>query len=329
MSLPTNYTTYYDRKMKESLLDSIEESYPWLIKYVKGKDELDFQTGNNPKTKQSWFSVYKGTGRILTISSIRGKVEAADSYKEVAPKDFFKNLTPEGFDVYLNAIDENKLKFGRYYINQAGKKKEGYYQTLIARRYTFNAHQKDDFIIIDKEFVLGFKSSIIKSNWSKSIVDELRNLIVEFRKQYPNILPKDIKTNYGEFDFLGLNCDGDIIIMELKQDDPSKTALSPIQTGFYYRQFKKILSEDKGGDLYKNIEAMVKQKVDLGLITFPVGKKLPKKLSGNIKCCVIVGEDRFSPEIKRRYRLIRNMFLPEMKAYTCDTNGTLCKSCLD
>ena len=32
--------------------------------------------------------------------------------------------------------------------------------------------------------------------------------------------------------------------MELKQNDPAKTALSPIQTSYYYLQFQKLAKED-------------------------------------------------------------------------------------
>lgn len=65
----------------------------------------------------------------------------------------------------------------------------------------------DDLIIIDKEFVIGF------------------------RKLFKN-LRKHVATTYGEVDFLGLNWDGELIIMELKGNDPGKTSTAPIQAGF-------------------------------------------------------------------------------------------------
>ena len=60
--------------------------------------------------------------------------------------------------------------------------------------------------------------------------------IKEFKRLYngKQPLPQEINNEYGEFDFLALNKEGDILIMELKQNNPSKTALSPIQVYFYY-----------------------------------------------------------------------------------------------
>ncbi|KDS16266.1 hypothetical protein M089_5669, partial [Bacteroides ovatus str. 3725 D9 iii] len=130
------------------------------------------------------------------------------------------------------------------------------------------------------------------------------------------------KPEYGEFDFLGLNTNGDILIMELKQNDPAKTALSPIQTSYYYLQFQKLAKEDD--KLYQRIKAMIEQKIDYGLIGSCYKNKIPLKLSGRIIPCVIVGDDgELSETIRERYRFIRDLFLPEMKAYTCTSKGTL------
>lgn len=76
--------------------------------------------------------------------------------------------------------------------------------------------------------------------------------IKQLRKTYNGELPENIKPEYGEFDFLGLNTNGDILIMELKQNDPTKTALSPIQTSYYYLQFQKLAREDD--KLYQRIK---------------------------------------------------------------------------
>ena len=150
--------------------------------------------------------------------------------------------------------------------------------------------------------------------------------IKQLRKTYNGELPENIKPEYGEFDFLGLNTNGDILIMELKQNDPTKTALSPIQTSYYYLQFQKLAREDD--KLYQRIKAMIEQKIDYGLIGSSYKNKIPLKLSGRIIPCVIVGEDnRLSETICERYRFIRDLFLPEMKAYTyIREEGTLVTS---
>ena len=321
----TDFTTYYDRTMDDSFISKVLNDYPWLIHFVKNTSELDLQTGHDPKQGRSWFSVYRGTGRVLTFASRRNgyKIDAADAYKKIAPTDFFERPTEKSFVEYLSNIKKTpNLK--RYYESDEGKK-EGFYQNLIGRRYTFNTKIGDDFIIIDKEMVVGFKDEVTKTAWNKDIISNIEALIRNLRRDYKGRLPKDISSKYGEFDFLAMTWNGDIIIMELKQNDPQKTSLSPIQVRFYDEQFHKLLKENK--DISDNIMKMVQQKVDMGIINVPKGRSLPQKLSGKIETYVIVGEEKsLSPTICDRFRVVRKIFLPNMKSYTCESDGTLVKS---
>ena len=79
-----DFTTYYNRKMDDSFISKVLNDYPWLIHFVKNTSELDLQTGHDPKQGRSWFSVYRGTGRVLTFASRRNgyKIDAADAYKK-------------------------------------------------------------------------------------------------------------------------------------------------------------------------------------------------------------------------------------------------------
>ena len=321
----TDFTTYYDRTMDDSFISKVLNDYPWLIHFVKNTSELDLQTGHDPKQGRSWFSVYRGTGKVLTFVSRRNgyKIDADDTYKKIATTDFFERPTENSFVEYLSNIKKaSNLK--SYYESDQGKK-EGFYQNLIGRRYTFNTKAEDDFIIIDKEMVVGFKDEVTKTAWNKDIISNIEALIRNLRRDYKGRLPKDISSKYGEFDFLAMTWDGDIIIMELKQDDPQKTYLSPIQVRFYDEQFHKLLKENK--DISDNIMKMVQQKVDMGIINVPKGRSLPQKLSGKIETCVIVGEEKsLSPTICDRFRVVRKIFLPNMKSYTCESDGTLVKS---
>lgn len=318
----TDFTTYYDRTMDDSFISKVLSDYPWLINFVKKTPELDFQTGHDPKQGRSWFSVYRGTGRVLTFASHRNgyKIAAADAYKKIAPTDFFERPTEKSFVEYLSNIKKTpNLK--RYYESDKGKR-EGFYQNLIGRRYTFGTKDEDEFIIIDKEMVVGFKDEATKTAWNKDIIANQEALIDKLRNEYNGRLPEKIPSKYGEFDFLAMTWDGDIIIMELKQDDPQKTSLSPIQVRFYDEQFHKLLKENK--DISDNIMKMVQQKVDMGIINVPKGRSLPQKLSGKIHTCVIVGEEKgLSRTICDRFRVVRKIFLPDMKAYTSKSDGTL------
>lgn len=313
---------YYKRVLSDRMIDIIKDpKYSWIIDYVKEHPELDFQTGSN--ANGTWFSVYRGTGRVLSISPNRS-LSAADAYKNLLPEFYTEdNLTPDNFDKLLSKISINE-KLGRYYINDKGVKKEGYYQGLIGRRYTIGNINKDndEFIIIDKEFVIGFKDKTDKSNWNKPIENEILELINAVRAGCNDeTLPQNIACSYGEFDFLGLTWDGDIIIMELKQDDSVKTYLSPLQIAYYNKQLTK-LQEELQENLYQNIKEMIEQKRDLGILNIP--KALPEKFSGRILNYLIVGEeDRLSTTICNRFKKIRDIVGLKIEVFTCDQDGKL------
>lgn len=318
--------SYYNRTMSEGLLKYIQDNHDWLIDYVKNEPSLDFQTGHDPQSGRSWFSIYRGTSRILSFAC--GKkgcvsIKVDDAYRKIAPLDLFEDLQEPLFNEYVRKIEQDS-KFFRYYADASdSNRKEGYYQNLIGRRYTFNGKQEDDFIIIDKEFVLGFNDEESKKIWNQNIKETLSDKIIKFREIASDksmILPQVIKYEYAEFDFLALNKRGDILILELKQDDPAKTALSPVQVYFYYLQFKKLLENNKT-QLYSAIKTMVEQKMKYALIH---QFEMPNNLSGEIIPCVIVGEENgLSQVFCERYSMAKNHFLPNMKAYTCEKDGSL------
>lgn len=316
---------YYNRVLSDRMIDTIKDpKYFWIIDYVKQHPELDFQTGSN--AKGAWFSVYRGTGRVLSISSDRS-LSAANSYKIMLPEFYTEdNLTPDNFDKLLSKISTNE-KLGRYYINDKGVKKEGYYQGLIGRRYTIGNLNKDNdkFIIIDKEFVIGFDNKPYKAEWNKPIENEISELVTAVRAGCcDEHLPQKIACSHGKFDFLGLTWNGDIIIMEVKQDDSVKTYLSPLQIAFYNKQLNKLKEELKE-ELYQNIKEMIEQKRDLGILNIP--KALPDKFSGRILNYLIVGEeDKLSMTVCNRFKKIRDIVGLDIEVFTCDSNGQLIPS---
>lgn len=97
---------YYNRVLSDRMVHTIKGTkYSWIIDFVKQHPELDFQTGSN--AKDTWFSVYRGTGCVFSISS-SGKLSAADAYIKLCPE-FYDEPTPEKLDKLLLAIanDEN------------------------------------------------------------------------------------------------------------------------------------------------------------------------------------------------------------------------------
>lgn len=301
---------YYDRTMAEAVVELLKGKLNWMIEYVYKHEELDFQTGD------SWFSIYKGTSRIFTVKSNQ-TMYADPKYIELMPE-FYESPTIERFDALLEKIANTK-SLARYYVGNDGKKKEGYYQNLISRRYTLHCVLEDDFIVVDKEFVLGYKDVEKKKEWQSAPKEWLRSKI-ELAKN--SNIPGIIKEPGTECDFVGITKDGDLLLMELKRhEDTPKIYLSPLQIGHYDELTRKFM-EEYYDDLSSSVIRMLRQKINLGLIK-PAWQTIPNRLSGKIKLAVIVGGTA-SNIAKERFSIMKKVVGKEISYYTCDElTGTL------
>tara|TARA_Y100000294_G_scaffold138903_1_gene132328 strand:- start:531 stop:977 length:447 start_codon:yes stop_codon:yes gene_type:complete len=146
---------YYNRKLTDAFSSLIEKngSFRWLYNYVKEHEELDFLIGKNNSTE--WISVYRGLSRILTINPCKSsgyvKISAAEPYRDIAENG---KLTIYGehkvSKIFQNELDKiieevaNIRTFDRHYNN----KKEGYFQSILSRKYGICGEPDDDFVIV-------------------------------------------------------------------------------------------------------------------------------------------------------------------------------------
>lgn len=304
---------YYHRALDNSLMNYIIKDFHWLIDAVISTPELDFQTGSNKNN--SWFSVYRGTGRVLTINKNK-TITAAPKYKNLLPV-FYQNPSKTGFDKLLSLINED-TSLDRYYMDKKGEKKEGYYQNLISRRYTLFCEPNDDFIIIDKEFVLGYSSDSVKHKLIQPIIEKYNTIIQKLRDEY--YFFKNAKQPGTECDFVALQKNGDIVLLELKRSkDTPKIALSPIQAGKYKDLTDEYIRRYRN-DFCKDVISMVRQKKEMGIIK--PKSELPQTISGIIKTAVVVGGEP-TKVARERFKIVRELIGKDISLYTCDDRGSL------
>lgn len=306
---------YYNRSMSPNLVEKIKKEYQWLIDVVIQNPELDFQTGSNDN--DSWFSVYRGTGRILTIKE-NGKPYADPKYMSICP-DFYNNPNAASLSVLMEKIREER-ELGRYYIGADGKRKEGYYQNLISRRYSLYCEPDDDFIIIDKEFVLGYSEDKVKERITRPIKKKYDDIIQSLSDKYDYC--KNIKQPGTECDFVGLTRQGDILLLELKRyEDTTKIFLSPLQAGKYDDLTKEYVRRYYD-NFNKDVLNMVIQKKYMEILK--PKWEIPEKLTGNIIPAVVVG-GKPSEAAKERFDIVRKVVGKDIPLYTCNEKGTLIK----
>lgn len=326
---------YYDRKLTDSFAQLIKQngSFRWLFDYVKNNKELDFLIGKN--NHKEWISVYRGLSRILSISFYgkQGKysIDAADAYKRIAKDNEINIYGEEGLaNLSANHLDnliahiENEKKFDRYYKN----KKEGFYQNILSRRYGICGTPSDDFVIIDKEAVIGYASEKEEAIEYSPFHIRYKNLLGEVSdkdpKRYGSNLSK--KPIGNEVDFLALDKNGDLLIIEYKHGtNTSGIYLSPMQIGLYYDLYTDFFNK-KTELLRDAIFTMLEQKQKIGLIN-PAWPK-PSEIKNLIPILVIsefnensAAKDNFLGVMDiARKKLSDQAFLENLRIYNYTSN---------
>ena len=307
---------YYDRVLSPNFAKLLEHGgdLRWLFEFVKERSDLDFLIGKNlynknPDDKKNisknkeWISVYRGLSRCVTINP-KGKIDGADAYKMILPEIYgrknkmnFKNE----LETLLLAI-EKTFQFDRYYNNH----KEGFYQNEFSRKYGILSDFNSEFVIIDKEVVIGYKDKKTKAEElgsSQKRYKEMQEHLSAFNaKDYGKNLNKKALGN--ELDFLALDKNGNVLLIEFKHGtNTSGIYLSPLQIGLYYDIVTKYY-EDFKENFEKNIFEMLSQKQKIGLIN-PEWKR-PKSINKIIPVLVI-SEYSNRSSAKRKYKEIMDI----------------------
>jgi len=289
---------------------------------VKEHEDLDLHIGRNSDIQ--WISVYRGLTRIIrvytTTKSGTIKVDADKKYRDISPELFGKKQLSELSEVLLEAIrkslEDEGDKDSRY-----NNRKEGYYQNEISRKLGLCSGEDSDFVIIDKEAVVGYEDEEEKSRIYKPIrqgYEELKRKLSEIdSKKYGSKLGE--KSIGNELDFLALDKNGDILLIEFKHGtNISGIYLSPLQIGLYYDIFSM---PQLNATLPQAITRMLDQKQRIGLIN--PDWKMPK-LSGRIIPVLIVSYPNSKGSAKSKLESVLeicrkekgNVFLKDFRIYS-------------
>ena len=258
----------YNRKISSTYSSLIEEGgeMRWLYDFVKGNNELDFLIGKN-KSKE-WISVYRGLSRVLTITKSKKpdivKLDGAKAYKNILPKLYGEKSTSiifkKDLEHLVNVVSKDE-KFDRYYKN----KKEGYYQSILSRKYGICGNKNVDFVVVDKEAVVGYLNQKEKDTEFHKFQPRYKQLQKDISLKNSKRYGKnnDKKSVGNELDFLALDKNGNILLIEYKHGtNTSGIYLSPIQIGMYYDIFSNLPRKDLENAVFE----MLIQKQKLGLI---------------------------------------------------------------
>ncbi len=320
---------YYNRTISQKLASLLEPAgeLRWLFDFVKSHKALDFQIGKNKS--EGWISVYRGLTRILRLTLTRDlklKINAANKYKSSMPNIYGVKDIDHSFETDLRELVkriEKDKAFDRYY----NCRKEGYFQNEFSRHYGICGLPDTEFVIVDKEAVIGYEDQIEKNNLFGTIQQKYKQLqkdisLIDARLYGQNLEKKAIG---NELDFLALDKEGNILLIEFKHgSSTSGIYLSPLQIGLYYDLFSKY-PKDK---LSSSVLEMLEQKQKIGLIN--PKWKVPDEIKEIIPVLVIA-EPNPDSSAKKRFEEILNIsksnlgndFLANLRTYDYALNNSL------
>lgn len=312
---------YYNRTISKNLAQLLENDgqLRWLYDFVKSHKELDFLIGKN--NSKEWISIYRGLTRIVSVLPMNKStiiIDADKKYNSIYQNLYGEKSITENFQdeiEYLISQIENNNQFDRYYKN----KKEGYYQNELSKMFGICGNADSDFVIIDKEAVVGYTNQEEKDFLFGNIQKKYKQLQKEISILNPKEYGKDLekKAIGNELDFLALDKSGNILLIEYKHGtNTSGIYLSPLQVGLY----NDIFANFPKNELETAVFEMLAQKQKIGLINPHWNQPTSIK---DIIPVLVISEFNYKSSAKEKFEKIlqftRNQlgtsFLENLKSY--------------
>ena len=196
----------------------------------------------------------------------------------------------------------------------------------MSRRYGICGKGNDDFVIIDKEAVVGYSDNAEKNKVFGTAQKKYKSLQRIISETNPHRFGKNLeeKSIGNELDFLALDKEGNILIIEYKYGtNTSGIYLSPLQIGMYFDLFSNLPRSDLEDAIYQ----MLVQKQGIGLINPKWGRPSIK----SIVPVLIISEYNYRSSAMEKFQEILNItrnnlgskFLNNIKTYNYNKYGGL------
>lgn len=202
---------------------------------------------------------------LATVTSIKeGDIEAVT------------NLAGE---FLVNAVLGEKIVCDRYFKNR----KEGYWSNRLSIEYGRNWAPHKEWLIIDREAVLGFKTELQKSAFYNGFRAKVQSVKQALQLSDPKQWGKLVAMNEGkdecanfdfgdELDFLAIGPEKQLLCIELKHGSyTSGIYWGPLQASVYRDAFSSQLR-----NISDSILKIVRQRVSLGLLPQKALERLPE-----------------------------------------------------
>lgn len=212
---------------------------------------------------------YHGTTALLTVqfnhSTNRLSYSASESYSRATGfRELMQNWLESKWSRSVDLIPEylsSAILFAKdeVYRNRA----EGYWQNRLSLAFGLQWCLGMDWLIIDREAVVGFTNSTEKQALLSPIKRKYQSVRGQYQEQDALKWGKPSSKGFGdECDFLALGPDGELLCIELKHgSNTSGIYWGCLQVAVYRELFERVLDQ-----ITEEIKSLVRQKIQLGLL---------------------------------------------------------------
>lgn len=222
------------------------------------------------------FSGVKGQDldTVLFKSPSYGKGKGCDNefnlFKGQRKIDDINQLAPYICDFLTKIVATPRTVHTKFYSNM----KEGYWSSRLSIDYGRNWRPGMDWLIIDREAVLGFKKdSFYQYKLEAQKIKKMLQTKDPKKWGTPNPDESDSMCDFGdELDFLAIGPEKQLQCIELKHASyTSGIYWGPLQTSVYLKEYSNVVN-----NISENIKELVRQKIRLGLLPPEAEKLLPE-----------------------------------------------------
>jgi hypothetical protein len=150
----------------------------------------------------------------------------------------------------------------KYYKNQ----KEGFWQNRLCVRFGKQWRPGDEWLILDRECVLGFDSEAKKESFYQDAQNKYCAIKMGLQREDQSEWGKPKNKGFGdELDMLGIGSQNQLVTIELKHGKNSSGIYwGPLQVAMYQKAFFTAIEDSQS--IMLDIKELARQKVQLGLL---------------------------------------------------------------
>lgn len=305
----------FDRRLDQGFLKLLSkgESLDFVIRDCFGyMDPYAFDIQIREKSN---LMIYHGNTCVVKLHNKNGNssyidISAHNAYGQAERQcsATYKELMQTWDVSEKSQVDKLKGLFNDYLatipssVNAKYYKNEGLWANKLCLHFGSKWDKTKDWLIIDRESVIGFDTETEKSGFAE-YKKEYERIEQTFRLQDAKTWGRpDLQKSFGdELDMLAIGPNKELICIELKHGSyTSGIYWGPLQASVYKDAFESHIAK-----LYQGIVDMIKQKIQIGLLPAAAKDRIPSNGFSDVKSVLAIAEPNFRSTCWNKMQQVR------------------------